>query len=303
MPSYWPLFDLRLETERLVLRLPTDVYYSSEFRYGDPVLSPRSLAIFISQSGETADSLAALRLCKDRRIRTLGIVNVIGSSIARECDRTIFTQAGPEISVASTKAYTAQVVVLNLLALYIAQVREVPGIEELKLLGEKAKKVLDREEKIVELAEEIRNMPLCFFLGRGADAYVALEGALKLKEIAYIPTQESPAGEMKHGPLALIQPGVVAIFGATDPDIRDKVVSNMQEVRARGGTIVAVTTDDDTAAYKHAEYTVRVPSTPYAFLSALLSIIPMQLLAYHVARLNGCDIDQPRNLAKSVTVE
>jgi glucosamine--fructose-6-phosphate aminotransferase (isomerizing) len=292
-----------------LLRLPTDVYYSSEFRYGDPVLSPRSLAIFISQSGETADSLAALRLCKDRRIRTLGIVNVIGSSIARECDRTIFTQAGPEISVASTKAYTAQVLVLNLLALYIAQVREMPGIrvaqvvEEMKQLPDKAKKVLEQEEEIISLARDVRGMPLCFFLGRGADAHVALEGALKLKEIAYIPTQESPAGEMKHGPLALIQPGVVAIFGATDPEIRDKVVSNIQEVRARGGTIVAVTTDEDTTTHRHAEYLVQIPETKYAFLSALLSIIPLQMLAYHVARLNGCDIDQPRNLAKSVTVE
>lgn len=292
-----------------LLRLPTDVYYSSEFRYGDPVLSPRSLAIFISQSGETADSLAALRLCKDRRIRTLGIVNVIGSSIARECDKTIFTQAGPEISVASTKAYTAQVLVLNLLALYIAQVREVPGIrvpnvvEELRVLSDKAKEILEKEDEVIELAEQIRRTPLCFFLGRGADAYVSLEGALKLKEIAYIPTQESPSGEMKHGPLALVQPGVVAIFGATDPEIRDKVVSNMQEVRARGGTIVVVTTDDDTTSHRHAEFTIRIPTTPYPFLSALLSIIPLQLLAYHVARMNGCDIDQPRNLAKSVTVE
>jgi glucosamine--fructose-6-phosphate aminotransferase (isomerizing) len=292
-----------------LLRLPTDVYYSSEFRYGDPVLSPKSLAIFISQSGETADSLAALRLCKDRRIRTLGIVNVIGSSIARECDKTIFTQAGPEISVASTKAYTAQVLVLTLLALYIAQVTEVPGIrvpqvvEQLKTLSDKAKEVLEHEDEVISLAENIRNTPLCFFLGRGADANVALEGALKLKEIAYIPTQESPAGEMKHGPLALVQPGVVAIFGATDPHVREKVVSNMQEVKARGGTIVVVTTDDDRVAPRHAEYTLRVPSTPYDFLSALLSIIPEQLLAYHIARLNGCEIDQPRNLAKSVTVE
>jgi glutamine---fructose-6-phosphate transaminase (isomerizing) len=292
-----------------MLRLPTDVYYSSEFRYGDPVLSPKSLAIFISQSGETADSLAALRLCKDRRIRTLGIVNVIGSSIARECDRTIFTQAGPEISVASTKAYTAQVLVLTLLALYIAQVREVPGIrvpqvvEELRSLGDKAKQCLETEDQVIDLADEIRNTPLCFFLGRGADAYVGLEGALKLKEIAYIPTQELPAGEMKHGPLALVQPGVVSIFGATDPAVRDKVESNMQEVKARGGTIIAVTTEDDAEIPKVAEHTIRIPATPYDFLTSLLSIIPLQLLAYHVARLNGCEIDQPRNLAKSVTVE
>jgi glutamine---fructose-6-phosphate transaminase (isomerizing) len=292
-----------------LLRLPTDVYYSSEFRYGDPVLSPKSLAIFISQSGETADSLAALRLCKQRRIRTLGIVNVVGSSIARESDRTIFTQAGPEISVASTKAYTAQVLALTMLALYVAQTSEVPGIrvpqvvEELKSLCEKAKQCLEREEEIAELAREIKRTPLCFFLGRGADAYVALEGALKLKEIAYIPTQEMPAGEMKHGPIALIQPGVVAIFGATDSATREKVVSNMQEVKARGGTIVAVTTDDDQTVEKVAEHTLRVPQMDNDFLSAILSIIPLQLLAYHVALQNGCEIDQPRNLAKSVTVE
>lgn len=292
-----------------LLRLPTDVYYSSEFRYGDPVLSPKSLAIFVSQSGETADTLAALRLCKSRRIRTLGIVNVIGSSIARECDRTIFTQAGPEISVASTKAYTAQVLVLTMLALYIAQVQEVPGIrieewiEELTKLPEKARVALDLEDEIKRIAEECKNMPLCFFLGRGADAAVALEAALKLKEIAYVPTQESPAGEMKHGPLALVQPGVVSVFGATDPATLDKVVSNMKEVQARGGTVVAVTTQDDTTIQKAADRTIKVPSTPYEFLNAVLSIVPLQLFAYYVAKLNNCEIDQPRNLAKSVTVE
>ena len=292
-----------------VLRLPTDVYYSSEFRYGDPVLSPKSLAIFVSQSGETADTLAALRLCKSRRIRTLGIVNVIGSSIARECDRTIFTQAGPEISVASTKAYTAQVLVLTLLALHIAQVQEAPGIrveewiEELLRLPEKAKAALDLESEVKEVAEECKNMPLCFFLGRGADAAVALEAALKLKEVAYVPTQESPAGEMKHGPLALVQPGVVSVFGATDPSTLDKVVSNMKEVQARGGAVIAITTQDDTTIQKAADRTLKVPSSPFEFLNAVLSIVPLQLFAYHVARLNNCEIDQPRNLAKSVTVE
>jgi len=298
-----------------LLRLPCDVYYSSEFRYGDPVLSPKSLAIFISQSGETLDSLAALRLCKARKIRTLGIVNVLGSSIARECDRTIFTQAGPEISVASTKAYTAQVLVLTLLALYIAQVTEAPGIRvshivaELKKLDAKARECLKNEEEVLHLAEHVRKAPLCFFLGRGADAYVALEGALKLKEIAYIPTQEMPAGEMKHGPIALIQPGVVAIFGATNDavlensNIREKVISNMQEIKARGGTIAGITTDDDHTVEKVAEFTMKVPHCENEVLSALLSVIPLQLLSYHVARLNGCEIDQPRNLAKSVTVE
>jgi len=292
-----------------LLRLPTDVYYSSEFRYGDPVLSPKSLAIFVSQSGETADTLAALRLCKSRRIRTLGIVNVIGSSIARECDRTIFTQAGPEISVASTKAYTAQVLVMTLLALYIAQVQEAPGIrieewiDEMAKLPDKAKRSLELEPQMIKLAEECKNMPLCFFLGRGADAAVALEAALKLKEVAYVPTQESPAGEMKHGPLALVQPGVVSVFGATDASIREKVISNMKEVQARGGTVIALTTEEDTTVERAIDQVVKVPSTPFEFLNAVLTIIPLQLFAYHVARLNGCEIDQPRNLAKSVTVE
>lgn len=292
-----------------LLRLPTDVYYSSEFRYGDPVLSPNSLAIFVSQSGETADTLAALKLCKERRIRTLGIVNVVGSSIAREADRTIVTQAGPEISVASTKAYTAQVTVLTLLALYMAQVREVAGVgieswlHDLKEMPMHAQETLKLEPEIISMCDGIRNAPLVFFLGRGADANVALEGALKLKEIAYIPTQESPAGEMKHGPLALVQPGVFALFGATDTEIVDKTVSNMKEVQARGGEIIAITTVDDTVVEKAADRVIKIPNTGNQFLNALLSVIPLQLISYHTARLNGCEIDQPRNLAKSVTVE
>jgi glucosamine--fructose-6-phosphate aminotransferase (isomerizing) len=291
------------------LRLPTDVYFSSEFRYGDPVLSPKSLAIFVSQSGETLDSLAALRLCKQRRIRTLGIVNVVGSAISRECDRTIFTQAGPEISVASTKAYTAQVMVFALLALYIAQVQEVPGVRvdewvtEIGRMDELMAECLKLEPQIEKLAEQYKDMPLCFFLGRGADAFVAMEGALKLKEIAYIPTQEYPAGEMKHGPLALVTEEVVSIFGATDPNIRDKVVSNIKEVQARGGRIIAITTSEDEVMDQVAEHVIKIPKTKFDFLNALLAIIPLQLFAYHVAKLNGCDIDQPRNLAKSVTVE
>jgi glucosamine--fructose-6-phosphate aminotransferase (isomerizing) len=236
-------------------------------------------------------------------------VNVIGSSIARECDRTIFTQAGPEISVASTKAYTAQVTVLTLLAMYIAQVQEMPGVrvqeavQELVTLAERAEECLKLEDQMVELAAKYKDMPLCFFLGRGADASVALEGALKLKEIAYIPTQESPAGEMKHGPLALVQPGVVSMFGSTERETRDKVVSNMREIQARGGTVIAIVTQDDAVTEKAADEIVRIPGSKLEFLSALLTIIPMQLFAYHVARLRGCEIDQPRNLAKSVTVE
>jgi glucosamine--fructose-6-phosphate aminotransferase (isomerizing) len=292
-----------------LLRLPTDVYYASEFRYGDPVLSQKSLAIFVSQSGETADTLAALKLCKKNRIRTLGIVNVVGSSIARECDRTIATQAGPEISVASTKAYTAQVIVLSLLALHIAQVQETPGlrVEEwakaIRELPEQAAAVLELEPAIIEIAERLKDMPLCFFLGRGADAYVGYEGALKLKEVAYIPTQESPAGEMKHGPLALVEAGVVSVFGATEPFTLDKVVSNIKEVQARAGTVLAITCDSTGTIAKAADLTLTFAPSRYDFLNALLSVIPMQLLAYHVARLKGCSIDQPRNLAKSVTVE
>ncbi|MBX3117995.1 MAG: glutamine--fructose-6-phosphate transaminase (isomerizing) [Fimbriimonadaceae bacterium] len=292
-----------------LLRLPTDVFYSSEFRYGDPVLSPKSLAVFISQSGETADSLAALRLCKQRRIRTLGIVNVMGSSIARECDRTIFTQAGPEISVASTKAYTAQVLVLTMLSLYIAQLQEMPGVrvadcaQMLRNLPTLAEEVLKLEDEVIQIAEKIQDTKLFFFLGRGADAYLSLEAALKMKEIAYVPTQECPAGEMKHGPLALVEPQVVGVFGATDPALREKTTSSIKEFHARSGTIVAITTEGDTIIPKNAEHVLRVPDTNFDFLNSLLTIIPLQLLAYHVARLRGCEIDQPRNLAKSVTVE
>ena len=294
--------------ERL-LRLPTDVYYSSEFRYGDPVLSPRSLAIFISQSGETMDTLAALRVCKARQLRTLGIVNVMGSSLARECDRTLLTNAGPEISVCSTKAYTAQVMVLTLLALYIAQVQEAPGIrvdewvKELRLLPDYCRKTMDTEAQVKEIAEKLKDMPMAFFFGRGADAYAAYEGALKLKEIAYIPTEDRPAGEMKHGPLALVQPGVVCMVGATQRATLDKVISNVREVQARGGTAVAITSDQTDTMRKVADYCIQIPATEHDFFDTLLSTVPLQLFAYYVAAARGCDIDQPRNLAKSVTVE
>ena len=294
--------------ERL-LRLPTDVFYSSEFRYGDPVLSPRSLAIFVSQSGETADSLAALRLCKSRRIRTLGIVNVVGSSIARECDKVLFTQAGPEISVASTKAYTAQVLTLFMLALYIAQVREMPGVRVKETVGALRRfsawveDCMVLEDEIKAVSKRFKDARLVFFLGRGADANLSYEGALKLKEIAYVPTQECPAGEMKHGPLALIEPGVPSVFGGTDPDVREKLASNIKEIQARGGHAIVVTTADDTVLSAYADTLVKVPQTGNVYLNALLTIVPMQLFAYHMAKERGCEIDQPRNLAKSVTVE
>lgn len=292
-----------------MLRLPTDVFFSSEFRYSDPLLSPDSLAVFISQSGETIDSLAALRLCKQRRIRTLGIVNVVGSAISRECDRTIFTQAGPEISVASTKAYTAQCLVLQMLALYIAQVREMPGVRvdayvsELRGLAAKMEEVMQVEESVKALAHQFKDAKLAFFLGRNADAHTTREGALKFKEIAYIPTQECPAGEMKHGPLALIEQGTLAVFGATDTDIREKLVSNMREIQARGGFAWAITTDDDHSLDAVADAVTKVPTTCDPYLNALLSVVPMQLFSYYVAHARGLEIDQPRNLAKSVTVE
>lgn len=292
-----------------MLQLPTDVYFSSEFRYGDPLLSPRSLAVFISQSGETADSLAALKLCKDRRIRTLGIVNVVGSSMAREVDRVIFTQAGPEISVASTKAYVAQSLVLFLLGLHIAQVKEMPGVSAegavraLRQLPDHAQEALESEGQMKELAAKFKSSDLVFFLGRRADANVSYEAALKLKEIAYVPTQECPAGEMKHGPLALITDGTLAVFGATDAELRDKLVSNVREIQARGGHVLAVTTSDDTSMDSIAQSVTKVPQTGDSYLNALLSIIPLQLFAYYMAKERGCEIDQPRNLAKSVTVE
>jgi len=292
-----------------LLRIPTDVFYASEFRYGDPVLSPRSLCIFISQSGETADSLAALKLCRTQRMRTLGIVNVVGSSIARECDRTIMTQAGPEISVASTKAYTAQVLTLVMLVLHVAQIKEMPGvhvesvIRSLRMLPEIAEKVLTLEPQIKEIAQKAAASDLMFFLGRGADAYVALEGALKMKEIAYIATQEVPAGEMKHGPLALIDDKVFAVFGATEAHLRDKLVSNIKETQARGGQVIAVSTEGDDQLSKVVPDTLLIPTSGYSYLDAIVSNIALQLLAYHVASAKGCEIDQPRNLAKSVTVE
>lgn len=292
-----------------MLRLPTDVFFSSEFRYSDPLLSPDSLAVFISQSGETIDSLAALRLCKQRRIRTLGIINVVGSAISRECDRTVFTQAGPEISVASTKAYTAQCLVLKLLALYIAQVREMPGVRvdehvaELRSLAGKFESALQVSAQVKTLAEKFIDAKLAFFLGRNADAHATREGALKFKEICYIPTQECPAGEMKHGPLALIEKGTLAVFGATDPDIREKVGSNIREIQARGGFAWVITTDNDDSLDTVGDLVTKIPSTNDPYLSALLSVIPMQLFSYHLAKLKGLEIDQPRNLAKSVTVE
>lgn len=292
-----------------MLRLPTDVYFSSEFRYNDPLLSPKSLAVFVSQSGETADSLAALRLCKERRIRTLGIVNVVGSSIAREVDRVLYTQAGPEVSVASTKAYVAQCLVLYLLGLHIAQVKEMPGVDVRRGLKavrgypDAVQEALELEGAMQDAAKKFLDAPLVFFLGRGADANVALEAALKLKEVAYVPTQECPAGEMKHGPLALIEEGTLAVVGATQANTRDKLASNISELQARGGHVLGITTKDDGLIPGVSDTVAKIPATGDWYLDALLSVVPLQLFSYYMALYRGCEIDQPRNLAKSVTVE
>lgn len=292
-----------------LLRIPVEVHYASEFRYNNPILRANDLVLVISQSGETADTLAALRVAKDAGVKTLGIVNVVGSSIARECDAVLYIQAGPEISVASTKAYTAQAAVLTLVALYMAQHRAADKekyrrlIAELEKLPEHIEACLKLNDEIIEIAKAIQDTPLIFFLGRGADAAAAMEGALKMKEIAYIPTQESPAGEMKHGPLALVTRGVVAVFGVTNPSTREKVISNIKEIKARGGTVVAVVLESDSMTPVEADYVIRIPQIDSHAIAAMVSVVPLQLLAYHVARFKGCEIDQPRNLAKSVTVE
>lgn len=293
-----------------LLRRPVEVHFASEFRYGDPILPPNTLAMVISQSGETADTLAALRMCKSAGVNTLGVVNVVGSSIARECDQVAYTQAGPEISVASTKAYSAQVTMMYLLALHIARIQGAADLDLLRLYGQSLRALPNRmetamrvEEPIRELATVCRNCPWMFFLGRGLDSAVALEGALKIKEVAYMPTQESPAGEMKHGPLALIEPGVAAVFVATRRSVREKILSNMKEVKARGGMAIAVVYEGEDLLNKVADVVIELPRLDPEFMSAPLAVLPLQLLAYYVALERGCEIDQPRNLAKSVTVE
>jgi glucosamine--fructose-6-phosphate aminotransferase (isomerizing) len=292
-----------------LLRIPVEVHFASEFRYNNPILRPTDLVVVVSQSGETADTLAALKLAKENGAKTLGVVNVVGSSIARECDAVLYTQAGPEICVASTKAYSAQIATLALITLYVGRLcgsdrEKIARLTNgLQLMPDLLAQCLGLDAQIQEIAKEIRDTQLIFYLGRGADAAVALEGALKMKEIAYIPTQESPAGEMKHGPLALVEPGVVAVFGVTNPETRDKVISNIKEVKARRGTVLAIVLESDHVTPEAADYVLRIPQVDSHTFAAALSVLPLQLLAYHVARLRGCEIDQPRNLAKSVTVE
>jgi glutamine---fructose-6-phosphate transaminase (isomerizing) len=289
-------------------RIPVEVEYASEFRYRNPVVSDKTLCIVISQSGETADTLAAMREAKSRGARTYGIVNVVGSTIARESDGGIYVHAGPEIGVASTKAFTSQVIALLLFTLKLARLRNlsmVDGkeiIQELQKLPSKIQSVLDRAGEVEKIAEDFKNAQNFLYLGRGYSFPTALEGALKLKEISYIHAEGYPAAEMKHGPIALIDEKMPVVFVTPHDSVFDKVVSNVQEVKARGGRVIAITTREEESLAGKLDYEFRIPETK-DMLTPVLASIPLQLLAYYIAVKRGANVDQPRNLAKSVTVE
>ncbi len=289
-------------------RIPVEVEYASEFRYKNPIVRDRTLCIVISQSGETADTLAAMREAKRRGARTLGFVNVVGSTIAREDDGGVYLHAGPEIGVASTKAFTSQVVALALFTLKLARKRDlsvVRGREIAQAMHElpaKIRTVLDSAPAIEAIAEQFRHATNFLYLGRGYSFPTALEGALKLKEISYIHAEGYPAAEMKHGPIALIDENMPVVFIAPHDGVFDKVVSNIQEVRARGGRTIVITSRDEPSLAGLVDHEIRVPETE-AMLMPILSVIPLQLLAYYIAVKRGANVDQPRNLAKSVTVE
>ena len=289
-------------------RIPVEVEYASEFRYRNPIVTPTTLCIVISQSGETADTLAAMREAKRRGARTLGIVNVVGSTIAREDDGGIYVHAGPEIGVASTKAFTSQVVALALFTLKLARLRDLSVergraiAQALAKLPEQIQSILDRAEEIEALAEEFKRASNFLYLGRGFNFPAALEGALKLKEISYIHAEGYPAAEMKHGPIALIDEMMPVVVIAPHDAVFDKITSNIQEVKARKGKIIAITTREEPALAGKIDYEFRVPETE-DLLMPILASVPLQLLAYYIAVKRGCNVDQPRNLAKSVTVE
>ena len=289
-------------------RIPTEVEYASEFRYRNPIVDEHTLVVGISQSGETADTLAALREAKRRGARTLGLVNVVGSTIAREVDGGIYLHAGPEIGVASTKAFTSQIAALALLtlamgrlrALSILQGREV--VRALRRLPDLVARVLAKAPEVERIAERVMRANNVLYLGRGYNFPVALEGALKLKEISYIHAEGYPAAEMKHGPIALIDDLMPVMFVAPKDAVYQKILSNVEEVRARGGRVIAVVTEGDTGVAKLADQKIEVPET-LDLLTPVLTVLPLQLLAYYIAVRRGCNVDQPRNLAKSVTVE
>ncbi len=290
-------------------RIPVEVEYGSEFRYRHPVINTDDLIIAISQSGETADTLAAIELAKSKGALIYGICNVVGSSIARATHAGSFTHAGPEIGVASTKAFTAQVAVLTLFALNLAHKKGTISesrfqqlANELEKIPQKVKEVLKTDAAVKKIAYEFRNARNFLYLGRGYNFPVALEGALKLKEISYIHAEGYPAAEMKHGPIALIDEYMPVVVLATNRSAYDKIVSNIQEVKARKGIVIAIVTEGDEIIKDLADYVIEVPETEEP-LTPLLTVIPLQLLAYHIAVMRGCNVDQPRNLAKSVTVE
>ncbi len=289
-------------------RIPVEVEYASEFRYRNPVVDERTLVIGISQSGETADTLAAIREAKLRGARTIGLVNVVGSTIAREVDGGIYLHAGPEVGVASTKAFTSQVAALALVALRFARLRNLSilqgrdFIQHLQRLPAHIQAILDKAPEIEALAERFVRAPNALFLGRGVNFPAALEGALKLKEISYIHAEGYPAAEMKHGPIALIDEMMPVVFLAPRDAVYQKVLSNMEEVRARGGKVIAIVNECDAEVERLANACVEIPVT-HELLSPILTVIPLQLFAYYVAVRRGCNVDQPRNLAKSVTVE
>jgi len=289
-------------------KIPAEVEYASEFRYRNPIIEENTAVIAISQSGETADTLAAIREAKEKGATALGIVNAVGSTIARETDAGVYLHAGPEIGVASTKAFTSQIVIEVMIALSVARKRYMGQgemrryMEELQAIPDKMERILEQSDAIREIAAAHCHRENWLFLGRGYQYPIALEGALKLKEISYIHAEGLPAAEMKHGPIALINDGMPVVFIAPKCETYEKVLGNIEEVRARKGKIIAVATEGDTQIANFSDHVIYVPDTLEA-LQPLLTVIPLQLLSYHAALIRGCDVDKPRNLAKSVTVE
>jgi glucosamine--fructose-6-phosphate aminotransferase (isomerizing) len=290
-------------------RLPVEVEIASEFRYRDPILTPHTLVVAISQSGETADTIAAATHARNQQAKVVAITNVVGSTLARDADVVLYTRAGPEIAVASTKAFTTQIVALHVLALYLAQLRRALFPDEcgdhlarMEALPALLEQVLESESAIKELAESFADADYVMFIGRHVGLPIALEGALKLKEIAYVHAEGFAAGEMKHGPIALIDKGGPVIALATGGHVRSKVLSNIQEVKARGAVVLAIATEGDTEIKEHADHVIYVPEA-HELLSPVLTVVPLQILAYYIAAALGRDVDMPRNLAKTVTVE
>jgi len=288
--------------------MPVEVEYASEFRYRNPPIDRSTIVVAITQSGETADTLAALRESKRKGHPTLALCNVVGSSIAREADGGVYLHAGPEIGVASTKAFTNQVMVLTMLALYFGRLRHLSSsqgermIRELRSVPDWIRQTLSCDEAVRRIARRYAGVSNALYLGRQYLYPVALEGALKLKEISYVHAEGYPAAELKHGPIALVDANTPSVFLIPQGTVYDKVMSNLEEIKARGGPVIAITTEGNHEVAEKADEVIYVPEVP-EYLQPLIAVVPLQLLAYHVALLRGCDVDKPRNLAKSVTVE